>query len=299
MKNTMNKKPNTLRKLIAAATVAATTLMSGNALAESSVWKVSKGDDHVFIGGTVHILPADQFPLPVEFENAYKQSDAIVLETKLPDPQDQAAQMALLQRLSYSDGKRLSHVLSKETYNSLGEYLAEFGANVKELDGFKPGFIISMVAMMEAQRAQLAGEGVDAYFNKKAASESKPIEYLESLEFQLDMLANMGKDNEDTLIRSTLNQMSSFKEMFTALLPAWRAGDMKKIDDLMIKPVAEEDPATFKTLFTDRNMNWVPLIEKMFEDQDREFVLVGAGHLAGDKNVIELLANKGYKVTKL
>ena len=289
----------TLRKLLAIATVASTTMFTTAATADSSVWKVSKGDDHVFIGGTVHILPENQFPLPTEFEAAYAKSDAIVLETKLPAQDDQAAQLAMLQKLSYSGGQRLSKVLSKDTYNSLGEYLAGFGANIQELDGFKPGFIIAMMTNMEAQRAQLAGEGVDAYFDKRATSDSKPIEYLESLDFQLDLFADMGKDNEDTLMRSTLSQMAGFKEMFEALLPAWRAGDVSKIDKLLITPVAKEDPKTFKAMFTDRNMNWVPLIEKMFNDGDREFVLVGAGHLVGDGSVIDLLAKKGYTITQL
>ena len=288
-----------LRKFLAIATVAATTLVSASTVANTSVWKVSKGDDHIYVGGTVHILPEDQFPLPTEFEEAYKSSDAIVLETKLPDPEDQATQVAMMQRFSYSDGQRLSKVLSKDTFNSLGEYLADFGANVQQLDGFKPGFVITMMAMMEAQRAQLAGEGVDLYFSNRATTDNKPIEYLESMEFQMDLIANIGKNNEDTLIRSTLSQMGSFKEMMLALLPAWRSGEVNKIDELAVKPVAKEDPKTFKAMFTDRNENWVPLIEAMFNDEDREFILVGVGHLAGKDNVLQLLEKKGYKVSQL
>jgi hypothetical protein len=37
----------------------------------------------------------------------------------------------------------------------------------------------------------------------------------------------------------------------------------------------------------------------MFGDNDREFVLVGAGHLVGDDSVIALLKAKGYKVEQM
>jgi hypothetical protein len=37
--------------------------------AESSVWKIRKGDSVMYVGGTVHMLRQSDFPLPVEFQN--------------------------------------------------------------------------------------------------------------------------------------------------------------------------------------------------------------------------------------
>ena len=37
----------------------------------------------------------------------------------------------------------------------------------------------------------------------------------------------------------------------------------------------------------------------MFGDDDLEFVLVGAGHLVGEDNVLTLLQEKGYRVIQL
>ena len=50
-----------------------------------------------------------------------------------------------------------------------------------------------------------------------------------------------------------------------------------------------------KLLFT-RNANWVPLIEKAIT-QNHIFIAVGAGHLGGEKGVINLLRKAGYNVT--
>jgi len=291
-------KGSTLKKFSLVTTLLASSLISQHAAAESSVWKVSKGGDHVYIGGTVHILPASQFPLPEEFITAYKNTDTIVLETKLPDPNDQAFQAKMMAQVSYKDGKKLTDVLTKETYQALADYIAGFGQDINQLAGFKPGFIVMMMAMMEAQRAQLSGDGVDAYFNQLATKDKKAPEYFESVDFQLKMLADMGKGDENSFVKLSLSQMDEFKSMFNKLLPAWRTGDSEKLAELVIKPM-QDDLKSFKALITDRNKNWIPQIEKMFTDNDREFVLVGVGHLIGNDSVLQLLKAKGYQIEKI
>ncbi len=291
-------KNNLLKKSSIAATLLASFICATTAFAQTSVWKVSKGNDHIYLAGTVHILPVSELPLPTEFTDAYKNSDAIVLETKLPDPADSNFQIKMIQKLSYQNGKKLSDVLSKRTYGQLSDYISGFGADIKTFNGFKPGFIITMMAMMEAQRSSISGDGVDAYFNQLAVKDNKDIEYLETADFQLDMLANMGVGDEDKFVKSNLIQMKGFKQMFTELIAAWRKGNVKQLEKVVIAPMME-DRKIFKAVITDRNQNWIPHIEKMFTDNDREFVLVGVGHLIGSKSVISLLRGKGYTVTKM
>jgi uncharacterized protein YbaP (TraB family) len=291
-------KNSVLKKFTIVATLLTAGIFTSTVSAESSVWKVSKGNDHVYIGGTVHILPANEFPLPEEFTTAYKNTDSIVLETKLPDPTDKNFQMLMMQKMAYQEGKKLSGALSEETYQQLDDYMTTFGVKLSELDGYKPAFISIMMVMMEAQRANISGDGVDKYFNQLAVKDNKQAEYLETMDFQLNMLANMGMEDEDKFIQSNLSQMSEFKAMFDQLLLAWRAGDMKTLTKLVITPL-KEDPKTLKALMTDRNKNWIPHIEKMFTDQDKEFILVGVGHLIGEESVLALLKAKGYQVEKI
>ena len=287
----------TVKKITTAITVCAGLIFSCAANAESSVWKVSKNNDVVYVGGTIHILPVSEFPLPTEFTDVYKMVDAIVLETELPDQTDTNFQAQMMQKMSYANGKKLTDVLSKRTYQQLSEYMAGFGANLNDLSGFKPGFITTMMAMMEAQRSNISGEGVDAYFNQLAVKDNKGIEYLETITFQLEMLSNMGLGNEEAFMKSNLSQMKDFKSIFTQLIKAWRIGDESALADIVITPM-QEDPQTLKLLLSDRNKNWLPKIEKMFTDNDKEVVLVGAGHLVGDNSVLALLEKRGYKVEK-
>lgn len=270
--------------------------------AKSSVWKVSKGDDYIYIGGTIHILPPSSFPLPVEFNQAYQASTSLVFETKLPDESDMTMQLEMMQAMMYRNGQSLSTVLSKRTHQQLQRYLASLGADLALFELFKPGALVSVLAMLEAQKAQLSGEGVDAYFNNKAVVDHKKITYLETTTFQMNMLASMGKGHEDKFIKSNLKQMENFKSMFVKLIDAWRKGDTAKLAQLAIEPM-QEDPQSLKTLLTDRNRNWVPQIERMFtaneRNNEKEFVLVGVAHLVGQNNVLSLLKRKGYQVVPL
>jgi len=291
-------KSSILKYVVIGTSLLLSSISSFTALAESSVWKVSKGNDHIYIGGTVHILPASEFPLPKEFEQAYKKSDAIVLETKLPDANDSAFQMKMMQQMAYSDGKTIADVLSVNTHKQLSQYISALGVDLAMFERFKPGFLMTMLAMLEAQRAQLSGEGVDIFYSKKASQDNKAIEYFETADFQMNMIAEMGQGNEEKFIKSNLEQMKDFKTMFLGLLKAWRAGDTKQLNKLAIEPM-KDDPETLKALLTDRNRNWISDINKMFTDNDKEFVLVGVAHLVGDNSVLSLLKAKGYRVDKL
>ena len=265
----------------------------------TSVWKVSNGEDTVYVGGTIHILPISEFPLPKAFTNIYEKTDTVVFEVKMPDPSDIEGQQKMMAGLAYAEGKSLKDDVSEATYQALNTYLTNFGASADQLAQFKPGMVASMLVAMEAQRAQMAGQGVDAYFMQLAARDGKNSEYLESLDFQINMLANMGAGEEDRLISETLETLPELKDMLSSTIEAWREGNTQAIDKLVIDTFKRESPSSYDDVFTKRNQNWLPQIEAMFGDDDQEFVLVGAGHLVGDDSVIALLKAKGYKVEQM
>lgn len=278
---------------------AISTIVAAQEAATTSVWKVSKGEDAVYVGGTIHILPVSEFPLPVAFTETYEKSDTLVFETELPDPTDVGAQQKMIEAMAYTDESTLKDKLSAETFTALDQYLSMFGANAEQLSRFKPGLVATMLITMEAQRVNMGGEGVDAYFTQLAKRDDKPREYLETIDFQLNMLANMGVGEEERFISETLSTLPEFKEIMRSTINAWREGDSEAIETLVIDTFKRESPSSFDDVFTKRNQNWVPQIEAMFGDDDKEFVLVGAGHLVGKGNVLELLESKGFKIEQL
>lgn len=279
-------------------TLAALLLCSVPTFAQTSLWKISKGDDYLYLGGTVHILPQSAFPLPEAFEQAYQQADVVVLETELPDLTDNQTQFAMLQKLSYSGGNKLSKVLSPEVYLELSGYFKKFNIPLAQLDGFKPGFMMIQIAALEIQKANLAGEGVDIYFSNKAKTDNKPLAYLETFDFQIGLVSELGTGYEDNFIRMNLDQIDTFADVLNKVIAAWRIGDIAAMEELVILPT-KIDERIYQDMFTQRNKNWLPLIEQMFGNDQRELVLVGVGHMAGEDNILALLRKAGYSVEQL
>lgn len=289
---------NSIKKRLTLLTLLILSLATTNGWANSSVWKVTKGNEHIYIAGTVHILPPAAFPLPKEFDKAYQDSDSIVLEAKLPDANDTAFQQLMTQKMAYSNGQSINDSLSKSTQQQLNNYVSSLGADMRSFEHLKPGFLFSMFALLEAQRAGLSGEGVDIFYSKKAEQDNKQIAYFETIEFQINMIANLGINNEEQFIKSNLEQMQDFKTMFNALLSAWRSGNEQQLIELAITPMAS-DSKSLKMLLIDRNKNWAKEINRMFADKDREFVLVGVAHLVGKDSLLNLLKAQGYRVQRL
>jgi len=263
------------------------------AIAKSTVWKVSKNNDHVFIGGTIHVLPEEQ-SMPIEFINAYNSTEQLILEAQLPDPNDVAAQQAMITQMSYNNGINLQNKLTPETFKLLTNYFSTIGSDVNQFTSFKPGFVITIMALIELQRAEISGEGVDAYFETQATKDNKKINYLETADMQFTMLSQLGEGYEDEFILANLELNSSFSEFFGLVLDAWQVGDSVRLESIINDAALESDAKSYDALFSARNKNWVPKIEAMFNNKHKELVLVGAGHLFGKDGLLGLLKAKGY-----
>jgi len=267
--------------------------------AKSAVWQVSKGDEFIYIAGSIHVLPPKELPLPAEFNQAYKQADTLVLEADMPAPSNSSAQLTMLKALSYETGETLSSKLSAKVKKQLEAQLTQYDMQLSELDSFRP-FMVSLLMMsLELQKQQLFGEGVDSYFAKRAQQDSKELAYLETLAFQLHLFKQLGSQDEDAFIQSQLAQVSSYQALYNAMLDAWRNGDMYAMNELTIMPLKQHDPLTYQILIKQRNLNWLNHIEDYFTDQQKELVLVGAAHLAGEDSLLALLESKGYVIAQL
>ncbi|MBA4389234.1 MAG: TraB/GumN family protein, partial [Verrucomicrobia bacterium] len=59
--------------------------VTGAAFAESSVWAVTGSNSTVYLAGSCHVLRGSDYPLPPEFETAYKKSSRLVFEAPLAE----------------------------------------------------------------------------------------------------------------------------------------------------------------------------------------------------------------------
>ncbi|TMP40432.1 TraB/GumN family protein, partial [Pseudoalteromonas sp. S1688] len=89
------------KKVFSATVLLSICLLATTVKEQSSEWQLSKGNDSIYMGATVHILPKTEMTLPLQINHAYNQADTNVLEAPIPDPSDEQAQMKMLSALSY------------------------------------------------------------------------------------------------------------------------------------------------------------------------------------------------------
>lgn len=271
-------------------------LIAGPVCSETSLWRVSKGDAELFIGGTIHLLSASDYPLPEAFERVYRKADKLVLEVDLADLSGQEAQIAMMRRLHYVDGTTLRDELSAETYAELERFCRHAGIPIESLQNLKPPLVAISLMMFELHRLNLAEAGVDHFFSAKAQSDNKPVGALESLETQISVLEQMGRGQENELILSTLRDIQELPALLSKLKAAWRSGDLDTLDKFGIEPMRSDYPHLYRELLVNRNNAWVPKIAAMLSTPERELILVGVLHLAGQEGVLRQLCERGYVV---
>lgn len=256
--------------------------------AETSVWKVDSGKDTVYIGGTIHLLRDEDYPLPEEFYIAYKNSDRIVFETDITALSDPAVLEKTLMLMMAKPGETVDKLLSPETLEALRSAASEKGIDLNQLLRFKAGMIVTIIQLTELMRLGVTTDGVDTHFNKLAAKDDKPTGMLESIEEQSLILSGMGEGNEEEYVRLSLRDMDKLGSIFSDMTVSWREGNMK-----------QDYPAIYNQLLVQRNSNWLPKIEVMFKQPGIEYLLVGTAHLIGEEGIIQRLKKKGYRITQI
>jgi len=268
------------------------------ALGQSPVWKITKGDQTLYLGGTCHILRKADFPLPDAFNTAYAKADSLVFEVDPAKMQDPATATQLMMKARYTDGSSLKSVLSDKAYAALAKQCQESGMPVELLNNFKPGMAVMMLTVQELTKIGVTQEGVDMVFAKRAKADGKPVHSLETVAFQIDMITSIGEGMEDEFVLYGLRDLHQIEKFFGELIRAWREGDNEALERLFVDDMRQY-PEVYEALLAERNRAWMKDLKKKLASPGVELVLVGAGHLVGPDGLLRSFEKTGCEVRML
>jgi uncharacterized protein YbaP (TraB family) len=262
-------------------------------------WKVTGGNGVVFLLGTVHVGKADIYPLASVIEDSFKQSDTLIGEV---DPAGSGESQRLAQEILkgglYPDGDSIANHLSEKTRARLAEY-AKAGQLVPDYTRAKPWLLSLMIVQLQLTRMGFdPAKGLDQHFIREAQQMHKPIEGLETADFQLRMFSSFSEELQDQLLLATLVDAEQATEILDRTLEAWRSGNIEAMDELINRDVREYPflrPLKEK-MFHERNDAMTRKIEAFLETGKTYFVAVGAGHLVGERGIVNQLRRKNYRV---
>jgi uncharacterized protein YbaP (TraB family) len=263
-----------------------------------SLWKIEGSKSTVYLLGSVHMLKQSDYPMPPVIESAFSNAQFVMFETDIGKMSDPALQGMLLTKSQLPEGETLKDRLSADSYKKFSDLAADAGLPVVMCDKMKPSMAALILTVIEIQKLGFDPEaGLDKHYFELARKQGKEIAGLETPEFQIDLLTGMSREEDELVMKITIEDLEKSKKEFAELVQAWRTGDSDKLEKLL-NEATEEAPAIFKRLLTDRNERWVPKIEELARGNKPAIVIVGAGHLVGKNGVVALLKKKGLKVVQ-
>lgn len=254
----------------------------------------------VYLLGSIHFADDSLYPLNPAIEKRFEESSQLVLEIDPTAVDDKEVQSYILKRGYYHGSESVVDHTNPEVFHLLENYVNTNSLPAAAIYKMKPGMIALTLSTMQLQRLGYSPEkGIDLYFAKKANQLGKPIVSLESIQDQLNMLLTM--PNENAFLQYTLLDLENLEHFMNEIITAWKSGDASLLYQILIAPyenIKEYQPFIRKLLYN-RNLRMASQIRKFLKSDQTWFVVVGAGHLLGDKGLISLLEKKNYTITQL
>lgn len=239
----------------------------------------------IYLLGTIHMGFDAEKELPQWVWDRFDSAEVFVMETDLTQ-----AQASMLASAALPEGQSLEEMLGPEMWEALDERL---GGVANQFKSVKPWFVVSMLILKMMPEAS-AITPMDQLFHQKARAQGKELAYLERPQEQLEILDKTLTVDE---LKEMLREFDEQKKELADMLRYYREGNIAGLEELSFTDL-EEKPEMYETLFFKRNEAWVPKIEGHIE-RGNVFIAFGAGHLLGDRGVLELLEARGYEPVRL
>lgn len=265
----------------------------------SLLWKISGNglEKPSYLYGTVHILCDDDAVLSDNFKKIIRNTDAVYLEI---DMDNLGEMMSLAGEMKMKGDTTLELLLSKSDLEKVKQYIEENSSMLpySQIRTFLP--IISSTILLEEIIDCDEKTGVEEIIMEVAEKYKKAIHGLETADYQFRLL-------------DSIPYASQARELVSFIDSAREEGVAEQIMDRFYKVYLEQDLEQVEILtlamdssiigFGDmliynRNRNWVTRLKKLMPANSL-VIAVGAGHLPGEKGVINMLRKEGYQVMAL
>lgn len=263
------------------------------------LWKISGNglEKPSYLFGTIHMLCADDAVLTRNMKKAISECDEIYFEV---DMDNMFEMLGAIGKMKMLGDTTLKDLLNAEDYKKVKKYFEEKGSLLPfaMLETFKP-----MLAASTLEQGSMPCDNtamMEQVIMEEAKQSDKKINGLETMAYQagvldsipyklqaqqlVDYINNAGKEDKESKL---------MKDMFDA----YRSQDLKKLEDLMVE--ADAGMSSFiDIMLYHRNQNWVKKLKDLLPKKSL-VIAVGAGHLPGEKGVINLLRKEGYKLSPI
>ena len=297
-----------MKKLVLMGLVALMSLMGG--VNAQLLYKISGNglEKPSYIVGTYHLAPgnfADSIP---GLKDAFASCKQIYGELDMQDALSDENRDKLEKAQILPEGTTLSSLLTKEQMDRVNTLMREtIGADMTnpmlaaQFDKMTPMALsttLTVFAFIKKSPNFNPMNLLDSHLQLLAQKQGMVIKGLETVDFQVEVLYGSSLEKQVEELMCVVDNFDDVVEMAEFVTAAYFSQDLDQLLDVTNEegegPCASS-PESNDNLIYNRNANWVKAMPDIMQ-QAPTFFAVGAAHLCGDRGVLRLLEQAGYKI---
>lgn len=267
------------------------------------LWKISgKGlSKPSYILGTHHLASISIIDSIAGFKQALSAAEQVYGELVMDEMKNPANMQKMQQAIVLPGDTTLHTLLDKSQYDSVAVKVKQLmGVDLKMMDKVKPAFLVSQLAVvitMKTIKGFNPQQQLDGWVQEEAKKQGKRIGSLETMDMQMDILFNsQSLQRQAKQLYSTVINIGEYEKLSVKMTHAYMNQNLEQLDELMHEKMGNDCdalPEEEDRLIYDRNNNWIKQMPSIMKEYSTLFA-VGAGHLTGERGLLNLLRKQGY-----
>ena len=255
-----------------------------------------------YLYGTIHMIPKADFFLTDATKQAIASSDKVVFEIDMKEMSNPMMLFSIMSKAMMPRGQRLRDLISAEDYALVKIRFDSLGLPLPMLETVKPMFLSAMVDGGDNPMDTTSKSANTAYeveIMRIAEKQKKEMGGLETLAFQMSIFDSIPYKTQAEMLVKAIKSVNKGDSEFRTMIDMYKNQDIESMAQSIKSDENGGELSHFENiLLTKRNISWIPLIAKMSALKPTLYA-VGAGHLGGEKGVINLLRKEGFTVRPL
>ena len=268
-------------------------LLSESCFGQNSLlWQITKGNlkDTSYLYGTIHLANKKYFHVNSKVHEIKKKVDAGIFEIVF-EP-DSIAFIA--SSLKANPGEKLEDICSVEERTVIFNYFkSKLGLQESVVNQFKPIALTTLLFQIILPPDTTGA--IDQLLQNDFTRMGKTVASLESAQMQYDLLYGLPIGFQKKELLDAVQKEDSLKTALYQIDSVYRNQDIKGVA-ILLDDLKNNEYLGKELLNDSRNIKMIPKIEHLLSQQSN-LICVGAAHLSGKNGLIELLRQKGYKVS--
>ena len=257
------------------------------------LWKVERsGLRPSYVFATINSEDPRVARLPPAAVRAFKFSDVFAMEM-IPD---HAALVRMSAAMFISAGPDLRSLLGKEYFSKLAVLSGKYGIPSQVLLKLKPWVVFTALTMPRPE------DGIfqDVILYGEALSDGKNVHGLETADEQVSIFEKIRLDDQVAMLKDVIDHYSMFARLNKEIVARYTQGDLDGVAALQEAFLATDDQRLIRTfkrhVVDDHSLRIVNRILPRIEEQNA-FIAIDAELLPGDRGVLHLLRQRGYRIS--